>query len=328
MSDAAHRAGGAAVAAPPIVEVHGVTKRYGHDIGVADVTFDVREGEILGLLGPNGSGKTTLLRLMLGLLHVTRGRITIFGRDVADAGPTLRSRIGYLPGDLALYDQQTVWQYLRFVAALRRMDLRSSIASLCERFGLDPTRRIGDLSRGTRQKVAVVQAFMHAPDLLLLDEPTSGLDPIVQREFESLVDETRLRGATILLSSHILAEVERLADRVAVMREGCLAVVDDVAMLKSRFRRTIDLEFPSSVDPEPFRALDGVSDVHVSRRTLSCSVVGPETALLREAVARGVVGVHAHDPSLDDIFMRIIDGPPAPPPGPPAQPPGPPLAPR
>ncbi|MFZ9292203.1 MAG: ATP-binding cassette domain-containing protein [Ilumatobacteraceae bacterium] len=295
--------------APPIVEVHDVTKRYGREVGVANVSFDVREGEVLGLLGPNGSGKTTLLRLMLGLLHITSGRIAIFGRDVGDAGPRLRARIGYLPGDLALYDQQTVRQYLRFVAALRRMDLRESIEALAGRFDLDLDRRIGDLSRGTRQKVAVVQAFMHGPALLLLDEPTSGLDPIVQREFEALVDETRLRGATILLSSHILAEVERLADRVAVMREGCLAVVDDVAMLKSRFTRTIDLEFPAAVDPEPFRAIPGVSDVHVARRTLSCSVVGPETALLREAVARGVVGVHAHDPSLDDIFMRIIDGP-------------------
>jgi ABC-2 type transport system ATP-binding protein len=180
---------------------------------------------------------------------------------------------------------------------------------LCERLGLQPDRRIGDLSRGTKQKVAVVQAFMHAPDLLLLDEPTSGLDPIVQREFELLVDETRRRGATIVLSSHILAEVERLADRVAVMRQGRLVIVDDVTMLKSRFARRLDLEFSTAVDPAPFTALPGVRDVHVSRRTLTCDVVGPETELLRAAVARGVVGVHAHDPSLDDIFLNIFDGP-------------------
>lgn len=293
-----------------VVEVRRATKRYGRDVGIEDVTLDVRGGEVLGLLGPNGSGKTTLLRLMLGLLNFTSGRISIFGRDVTAVGNAIRSRIGYLPGDLALYDQQTVQQYLDFMARLRRLDLKASAASLCERLGLSTDRRIGDLSRGTKQKVAVVQAFMHAPDLLLLDEPTSGLDPIVQREFEALVDETRRRGATIVLSSHILAEVERLADRVAVMRQGRLVVVDDVSMLKSRFARRLDLEFDTPVDPVPFAAIPGVRDVHVSRRTLSCDVIGPETDLLRAAVARGVVGIHAHDPSLDDIFQNIIDGSP------------------
>lgn len=293
-----------------VVEVRRATKRYGRDVGIQDVTFDVRSGEVLGLLGPNGSGKTTLLRLMLGLLNFTGGRISIFGRDVTAVGKAIRSRIGYLPGDLALYDQQTVQQYLDFMARLRRLDLKASAASLCERLGLNTDRRIGDLSRGTKQKVAVVQAFMHAPDLLLLDEPTSGLDPIVQREFEAIVDETRRRGATIVLSSHVLAEVERLADRVAVMRGGRLVVVDDVSMLKSRFARRLDLEFDSPVDPAAFTSIPGVRDVHASRRTLSCDVIGPETDLLRAAVARGVVGIHAHDPSLDDIFQNIIHGSP------------------
>lgn len=292
---------------PTVIEVRRATKRYGRDIGIEDVSLDVRSGEVLGLLGPNGSGKTTLLRLMLGLLNFTSGRISIFGRDVSAVGRAIRSRIGYLPGDLALYDQQTVRQYLEFMMKLRRLDVMWSALALCGRLKLDTSRRIGDLSRGTKQKVAVVQAFMHSPDLLLLDEPTSGLDPIVQREFELLVDETRRRGATIVLSSHILAEVERLADRVAVMREGRLVVVDDVTMLKSRFARRLDLEFETAIDPAPFAALPGVRDVHVSRRTLTCDVVGPETELLRAAVARGVVGIHAHDPSLDDIFLTLID---------------------
>ena len=293
--------------APALIEVRRATKHYGRDIGIEEVNLDVRRGEVLGLLGPNGSGKTTLLRLMLGLLNFTSGRISIFGRDVTAVGKAIRSRIGYLPGDLALYDQQTVMQYLEFMMKLRKLDVMSSAMSLCERLKLDPSRHISDLSRGTKQKVAVVQAFMHAPELLLLDEPTSGLDPIVQREFELLVDETRRRGATIVLSSHILAEVERLADRVAVMREGRLVIVDDVTMLKSRFARRVDLEFESPVDSAPFAALPGVRGVQMSRRTLSCYVVGPETELLRAAVAKGVVGIHAHDPSLDDIFLSLID---------------------
>lgn len=294
----------------PVVEVRRATKRYGRDVGIEDVSLDVRGGEVLGLLGPNGSGKTTLLRLMLGLLHFTSGRISIFGRDITAVGKAIRSRVGYLPGDLALYDQQTVRQYFEFMSKLRRLDLMRPALALSDRINLNVERRIGDLSRGTKQKVAVVQAFMHSPELLLLDEPTSGLDPIVQREFEALVDETRRRGATIVLSSHVLAEVERLADRVAVMREGHLVVVDDVSMLKSRFARRLDLEFEAPVDPAPFASLPGVRDVHVSRRTLTCDIIGPETELLRAAVASGVVGVHAHDPSLDDIFLNIIDGSP------------------
>lgn len=294
----------------PVVEVRRATKRYGRDVGIEDVSLDVRDGEVLGLLGPNGSGKTTLLRLMLGLLHFTSGRISIFGRDITAVGKAIRSRVGYLPGDLALYDQQTVRQYFEFMSKLRRLDLMRPALALSDRLNLNVERRIGDLSRGTKQKVAVVQAFMHSPELLLLDEPTSGLDPIVQREFEALVDETRRRGATIVLSSHVLAEVERLADRVAVMREGHLVVVDDVSMLKSRFARRLDLEFEAPVDPAPFASLPGVRDVHVSRRTLTCDVIGPETELLRAAVASGVVGVHAHDPSLDDIFLNIIDSSP------------------
>ncbi len=294
----------------PIVDAQRACKYYGRAIGVEDVTLQVSAGEVLGLLGPNGSGKTTLLRLMLGLIGLTSGSISMFGRNISTAGDEIRSSVGYLPGDLALYGQQTVLQYLTLMATLRRRPVMQRALAMCERFGLDITRRIGDLSRGTKQKVAVVQAFMHEPDLLLLDEPTSGLDPIVQREFEVLVDETRRRGATIVLSSHILAEVERLADRVAIMRGGRLVAVDDVTSLKSRFSRRLDLEFADEIDPAPFQSLAGVRNVHVSRRTLSCDVIGAETELLRTAVNLGVVGVHAHDPSLDDIFQNIIDGPP------------------
>jgi ABC-2 type transport system ATP-binding protein len=290
-----------------IVEVRQATKRYGRHIGVEDVTLDVHAGEVLGLLGPNGSGKTTLLRLMLGLLNFSGGHISIFGRDVSAVGKAIRSRIGYLPGDLALYERQTVGEYLEFLSALRRLNLTGPIHSLCERFSLDQGRRIGDLSRGNKQKVAVVQAFMHSPDLLILDEPTSGLDPVVQREFELLVDETRRRGATIILSSHVMSEVERLADRVAVMREGQLVMVDDVAMLKSRFVRRIDLEFPFPVEPSLFSALPGVRDARATRKTLTCSVSGPESEVLKTAVGQGVISVRVHEPSLDQIFLDIID---------------------
>jgi ABC-2 type transport system ATP-binding protein len=291
----------------PVLRVDGATKMYGTEVGVRDVTFTAREGEVLGLLGPNGSGKTTLLRMMLGLLHITSGHIALFGVDVGRASPQVRSRVGYLPGDLTLYDEQTVWQYLRFIGSLRRTDIDESAADLCSRLHLDPRRRIGDLSRGTKQKVALVQAFMHRPSLLLLDEPTSGLDPLVQREFDSLVDETRLRGATVVLSSHVLADVERLADRVAIMHAGRLLAIDDVATLKSRFARRIDMEFPEPVDSGHFSQLDGVTDVQALGRRVVCTVTGRETDILRAAVALDVTSIRTHDPSLDEVFARIVE---------------------
>jgi ABC-2 type transport system ATP-binding protein len=290
----------------PVLRVDHATKMYGSDVGVRDVTFTAREGEILGLLGPNGSGKTTLLRMMLGLLHITSGNIALFGVDVGRASPSVRSRVGYLPGDLTLYDEQTVWQYLRFIGSLRRTDIDESAAALCSRLHLDPRRRIGDLSRGTKQKVALIQAFMHDPSLLLLDEPTSGLDPLVQREFDSLIDETRLRGATVILSSHVLADVERLADRVAIMHAGRLLAIDDVATLKAQFARRIEMEFPEPVDAGRFMHIGGVSDVQAHGRRIVCSVTGPETDILRAAVALEVTSIRTHDPSLDEVFARIV----------------------
>ena len=293
----------------PVLRVDHATKLYGNDVGVRDVTFNAHEGEVLGLLGPNGSGKTTLLRMMLGLLHITSGKIALFGVDVGRASPSVRARIGYLPGDLTLYDEQTVWQYLKFIGSLRRIDIDEAARAMCERLRLDPGRRIGDLSRGTKQKVALVQAFMHEPSLLLLDEPTSGLDPLVQREFDSLIDETRLRGATVILSSHILADVERLADRVAIMHAGRLVAIDDVSTLKSRFARRIELEFPEPVGIEHFTSLDGVTDVRAWGRRIICSVTGRETEILRTAVGLDVVSIRTHDPSLDEVFARIVEAP-------------------
>jgi ABC-2 type transport system ATP-binding protein len=293
----------------PVLRVDHATKLYGKDVGVRDVTFNAHAGEVLGLLGPNGSGKTTLLRMMLGLLHITSGNIALFGVDVGRASPEVRSRIGYLPGDLTLYDEQTVRQYLKFIGSLRRVDVEEAAGAMCGRLHLDLDRRIGDLSRGTKQKVALVQAFMHEPSLLLLDEPTSGLDPLVQREFDSLIDETRLRGATVILSSHILADVERLADRVAIMHAGRLVAIDDVAALKARFARRIEFEFPEPVDIELFTRLEGVTDVQTRGRRIVCSVTGPETDVLRTAVSLNVTSIRTRDPGLDEVFARIIEAP-------------------
>ncbi|MGA1061246.1 MAG: ABC transporter ATP-binding protein [Ilumatobacteraceae bacterium] len=169
------------------VRLRDLTKFYGSSLGVEGVDLDVEPGTVCGLLGPNGSGKTTILRMMLGLLKITRGSAAVFGIDVASSPPDWRSLVGYLPGELSLYENQTVEQYLSYLSAIRRGEFSTRITELCSRVSLDPTKHIGDLSKGTKQKVGVIQAFMHSPDLLILDEPTSGLDPVGRRELAELL---------------------------------------------------------------------------------------------------------------------------------------------
>lgn len=289
------------------VSLSGLTKSYGKARGIRDITFDVHRGEVFGFLGPNGSGKTTALRTLVGLIHATSGSAQILGRDALSPDPTLRTRIGYLPGSLGLYSSMTGRSFLRFLANVRRKDCDESIEQLADRLKVDLDRRIQDLSKGNRQKIGVIQAFMHLPQVLLLDEPTSGLDPLVQHEFESLLDESKSRGAAIILSSHVLSEVEHLADRVAIINEGSLLVVASVNTLKEHALRSVDLHFTSPPPENDFRNLPGVRDVSRHGNMLTCSVLGSEHELLVAAVRHGVVTVTTREPSLDEVFFRYIE---------------------
>ena len=248
------------------------------------------------------------MRMLVGLLRITRGSATVLGTDVASAPASLRQRIGYLPGALALYGNLTGAEYLRFLARMRGRALSQRINELSERLNLDLTRHIHDLSKGNQQKLGVVQAFMHSPEVLILDEPTAGLDPIVQREFEALIDEAQQQGAAILLSSHVLSEVDHLAGRVAIIDEGHLLVVEDIASLKRRALRTIDLDFPQPVATAPFAVIEGVTDVRSRGSQVTCTMTGEETGLLRHAVDLGVLSVRTHEPSLDQIFFSLVQG--------------------
>lgn len=286
------------------ISTHDLTKFYGRTLGVEDVSFEVRRGEVMGFLGPNGSGKTTVMRMLMGLIHITRGSAEILGRDVGDKSGAQRQSVGYIPGTLGLYPNQTVLEYLRFMANMRGVNCDASIDDLAVRLALDVNLRIGGLSKGTKQKVGVIQAFMHGPDVLILDEPTSGLDPIVQREFETMLAEARDRGAAVLLSSHVMHEVEELASRVAIIDRGHLLVVDDVASLKARTSRRLVLEFDHHVDADAFESVPGVVSTTPDGNSIECVVVGPETATLARAVELSVVAVISHEPSLEDIFFR------------------------
>jgi len=288
------------------VSLHGLTKHYGSSRGIEDITFDVHHGEVLGFLGPNGSGKTTALRTLVGLIHAKSGAARMLGRDALKPSPELRESVGYLPGSLGLYSSMTGMDFLRFLANVRRRDCDEEINRLAHRLKVDLERRIQDLSKGNRQKIGVIQAFMHRPQVLLLDEPTSGLDPLVQHEFEDLLDEAKAWGAAIILSSHVLSEVEHLADRVAIINEGRLLVVAEVSTLKERALRSVDLHFGEPPPLDDFRSLDGVRDVSRHGNMLTCSISGSEHDLLVTAVRHGVVTVTTREPSLDEVFLRFV----------------------
>lgn len=288
------------------ISLHNLTKWYGRDLGIENLSLDVAPGEVLGFLGPNGAGKTTVMRLLVGLIHATSGQAMIRNQDALQFDSELRAHIGYLPGVLELYKRMTGKEFLNFLARIRQKDCSSSIHELAERFNVDLSRRLSDLSKGNRQKIGVIQAFMHEPDVLILDEPTAGLDPIVQREFEVVLNQARDRGAAIMLSSHVLSEVEHLADRVAVVDAGRLVALEHISILKERAVRILDFTFRNPVSPDIFQNIKNVKNVVVRDELVTCEVLGSETEVLAEAVARGVVGVRTREVSLEDIFMSLV----------------------
>lgn len=291
------------------VRTTGLTKIYArHQEGIVDLDLEVRPGEVFGFLGPNGAGKTTTLRLLLDLIRPTRGRAEVLGRDPRRDGVQVRRRVGYLPGDLALYENLTGGELLHYLAHLRGMPDRVYAGELAERLDLDLTRHIHDLSRGNKQKVGVVQALMHRPELVILDEPTSGLDPLVQQEFHLLVREAAGEGRTVLLSSHVMSEVERMADRVAILRSGRLAVVEEVAALKARALRRLELDFAGPVPRSAFAGVPGLRDLDVSGSTVRCGLTGAVGPLMRVATRFELLNVTSHEPDLEEIFLDYVRG--------------------
>ncbi len=287
----------------PAIQGENLTKYYGRRRGVEDLNLEVRPGEVFGFLGPNGAGKTTTIRLLLDLIRPTRGRLRVLGLDPRTQGVQLRRRVGYLPGELAMEGRQTAGELLEFYAHLRGGVDRRWLGDLVERLDLDRSQRIGSLSKGNKQKVGLVQAFMHRPDLLILDEPTSGLDPLMQREFLALVRQARERGQTVFMSSHVLAEVQEAADRVGIIRAGRLITVEEVHALRGRALRRVEITFDVPVPAEAFCGLPDVRDVQVEGATLRCVVDGRADALVKAASKFPVMGLRSEEPDLDEIFV-------------------------
>ena len=286
-----------------IIHTSGLSKYYGKQRGMVDISLDVRQGEVFGYLGPNGAGKTTTIRTLLNLIQPTRGIATIFGMDIQRKGLEVRRHTGYLPGELKLYDNLTGAEMLRYLGHLSGGVDWARVENLATRLDCDLLPPIRSLSHGNRQKIGLIQAFMNTPDLLILDEPTIGLDPLMQQEFYRLVSETKGQGRTVFLSSHIMPEVERICDRVAIIREGRLVTVEDIDNLKARSIRRLEIHFAGPVSQEKFTEISGVKDVSVHDSVLTCTVVGELDALVKAASQARVVNIISHEPSLEEIFL-------------------------
>ncbi len=297
------------------IDARSLTKFYGRDRGIVDVDLEVARGEIVGLVGANGAGKTTLMRTLLDFIRPTGGSVSIYGHDSVSESVAVRRLATYLPGELVIPPRLTGHDALRRFAFARPTLRPERISELAERFDLDLSRRVGDLSKGNKQKLGLVLAFAPEPELLVLDEPTSGLDPLLQREFAALADETATAGGTVLLSSHVMSEVEEIATQVALMREGTVAVVDDISAITAQARRRARVRPRDAGDLVPLAdaltAIENVSELVVEDGVVAFACAGDMDALVK-TVSR--FDVHAFDVAhadLEDAFFSAYDGPPA-----------------
>ena len=286
-----------------VIETDGLTKLYGKARGIEDVTFSVQGGEVFGLLGPNGAGKTTAIRTLLDMLHPTRGNARIFGLDSHRDSVAIRARLGNLPGDFGYGKQASGREALRLLARLRGIEGLGRAEVLAKRFRADLDRPLGQLSRGNRQKVGLILACFHSPELLILDEPTSGLDPLMQEEFMALIAEERERGCTVVLSSHELDEVERVCDRVGIVRTGKLIAVERVSDLLGKARRTVTLELADSADLDELRGLPNVTDLQVLDGRVTFKVSGDLDAAIKAVARHHVLDMELTHPTLEEVFL-------------------------
>jgi ABC-2 type transport system ATP-binding protein len=287
-----------------VILTEGLTKNYGRrNRGIEDVNLEVVGGEVFGFLGPNGAGKTTTIRTLLNFLHPTGGRAEVFGMDTRRESVRIRAWVGNLPGEFALEDRMTGERLLRFFARLRGVDDLGYARELAERLGADLHRPMRRLSRGNKQKIGLIQAMFHRPPLLILDEPTGGLDPLVQDEFLEIIGEVRSEGRTVFVSSHNLPEVQRVCDRVGIIRDGKLVTVETTDTLLNKSFRHVSLTFDEPVDKEPFEVLAGVRDLRADGTSLSFTLYDNLDEVVKIAARHRLVNMEYEHPSLEEVFL-------------------------
>jgi ABC-2 type transport system ATP-binding protein len=291
-----------------VIATRGLTKHYGNVQAVVDLTLDVRAGEIFGFLGPNGAGKSTMIRTLLGFLHPTRGSASVLGLDVVADSVQIRRRTGYLPGGIALYDSLSGADALEYLADLQDQGAAMR-EELCERLQMPTSvlrRKVRDYSRGMRQKIGVIQALQHDPELAILDEPTEGLDPLMQQAFYALMDDQRAKGRTIFFSSHVLSEVERMCDRVAIIRAGHLMALQNVDDLLARRKRKVQLRW-RGVAPD-LAGVPGLADVKVDGDRMTATLLGDVSGFVRAVASPSLVDLTIEPARLEEAFLEYYAG--------------------
>lgn len=289
-----------------VIEIKNLTKNYGKARGISDVSFNVEEGEIFGFIGPNGAGKSTTIRTLLSLIYPTSGSATIFGKDCIKFAPEIAKEIGYLPSEVFYYDKMRVIDLLKYSASFYKKDCSKRIKDLAEIMDLDLKKRIEDLSFGNKKKVGIVQCLLHEPKLIILDEPTSGLDPLMQQKFFDLLLEENKKGATILLSSHILSEVQRLCSRVAIIKEGKIIKLEKISNLTENNYKKFKVEMKSGIDKKHFD-IGGVSSLEIKGNTVSFLFRGNINLIMKKISEVEISNVWIEEPSLEEIFMHYYE---------------------
>ena len=286
-----------------VIEIKNLTKYYGKARGIIDVSFNIEEGEIFGFIGPNGAGKSTTIRTLLSLIYPTSGSASIFGKDCIKFAPEIAKEIGYLPSEVFYYDKMKVIDLLKYSASFYKKDCSKRINELAEIMDLDLKKRIDDLSFGNKKKVGIVQGLLHEPKLIILDEPTSGLDPLMQQKFFDLLLEENKKGATILLSSHVLSEVQRLCSRVAIIKEGKIIKLETMSNLTENNYKKFKVEMKSEIDQNYFR-LSGVSNLEIKGKTVSFLFKGNINMIMKKISDVEISNAWIEEPILEEIFMH------------------------
>ncbi|QOR66951.1 ABC transporter ATP-binding protein [Cytobacillus suaedae] len=289
-----------------VIEINKLTKSYGKSRGIVDVSFNVEQGEIFGFIGPNGAGKSTTIRTLLSLIYPTSGSAKIFGKDIIEHGPEIKKEIGYLPSEVFYYDNMKVIDLLKYSASFYKKDCTKRIKELAEILELDLTKKIDDLSLGNKKKVGIVQGLLHEPKLIILDEPTSGLDPLMQQKFFELLEKENKKGAAILFSSHILSEVQRLCDRVAIIKDGRIVQVEKISTLKENNYKKIKIETKAPIEQSTFSAT-GINQLEVNGNVVSFMFKGDINPIMKMISEIEIANIWIEEPSLEEIFMHFYE---------------------
>ena len=289
-----------------VIEINNLTKNYGKARGITDITFNVEEGEIFGFIGPNGAGKSTTIRTLLSLIYPTSGSAKIFGKDCIEFGPEIKKEIGYLPSEVFYYDNMKVIDLLKYSASFYKKDCSKRIKELSETMDLDLNKKIDDLSFGNRKKVGIVQGLLHEPKLIILDEPTSGLDPLMQQKFFDLLKEENKKGVTIFFSSHVLSEVQKLCERVAIIKEGKLIKIEKISNLKENNFKNFEVETITNIDKNYFN-IDGVTNLVIKDNDVTFLFKGNINLIMQKISAIEISNLWIEEPSLEDVFMHYYE---------------------